>query len=481
MELSEYQQLMNTADRNLEPSFEDRLRATRDTVVSSIKDSIAVNDEYGNSLLAIGSDNKTDNFSTYDLSNDSLNWALWVALYNDSWVFRRAIDKPAQDMIRSGINIQNIHNYAESQKVYQILKKHRDDFIQLLQWGALFGGSIACLMFDNMTDEDYKLPMDEMKLKSSKVMRMYVVDRWYGVTPSYSNTVTNMSNIDFGKPKYYTVTLADGKSITFHHDFVLRYEHRFAPKFVKNGMLQGWGYAEGSHILNELSRDEKLKGSIQTLIDKSLIEVIKMSGMRGIFMGADKQNEEQLRKRLEMVNWGRNFNSLTFLDKDDDYQQNQFSGLTGLSDLLEKNMWMISAALEMQGVLFGDLKQGFSNDVDALERYDETINGRCESYLRPVYEKFLSIMYKKFGINEKVEFTFNSLMMKKQDSDRVDAIKKFTELLSQLISDGILDAKLAATTLQKYINDGTIDFGLTEEVVNKMQENFDEQLEGINL
>lgn len=61
-----------------------------------------------------------------------------------------------------------------------------------------------------------------------------------------------------------------------------------------------------------------------------------------------------------MVNWGRNFNSLTFLDKDDEYQQNTYSGLAGLSDLLEKNMWLISAALEMQGVLYGDLKQGFS-------------------------------------------------------------------------------------------------------------------------
>src|SRR5699024_9386243 len=129
--------------------------------------------------------------------------------------------------------------------------------------------------------------------------------------------------------------------------------------------------------------------------------------------------EEQLRKRLEMVNWGRNFNSLTFLDKEDEYQEHGFAGLTGLSNLLEQNMWQISAAVEMQGVLFGDLKQGFSNDVDALERYDETINGRCESYLRPVYEKFLGLLFQLEGIEDKVEFTFDSLLIKKQDEDRI--------------------------------------------------------------
>ena len=81
---------------------------------------------------------------------------------------------------------------------------------------------------------------------------------------------------------------------------MLRYENRTAPQLIKCGQLQGWGYAEGSHILNELSRDDQLKSAITSLVNKSLIEVVKMSGMRGVFMGADKGNEEQLTKRLEI-------------------------------------------------------------------------------------------------------------------------------------------------------------------------------------
>jgi len=84
-----------------------------------------------------------------------------------------------------------------------------------------------------------------------------------------------------------------------------------------------------------------LKADITSLINKSLIEVIKMAGMRGVFMGADKENQEQLTKRLEMVNWGRNFNSLTFLDRDDEYQQHDFGGLAGLADLLENNIILL--------------------------------------------------------------------------------------------------------------------------------------------
>ena len=202
-----------------------------------------------------------------------------------------------------------------------------------------------------------------------------------------------------------------------------------------------------------------------------------MSGMRGIFMGSDAENEKQLRKRLEMVNWGRSYNSLTFLDKEDDYQEHSFAGLTGLSSLLEQNMWQISAALEMQGVLFGDLKEGFSNDTDALERYDETINGRCETFLRPVYTKFFKTLYKIYGINEKVEFTFNSLLAKTKVDQQIASIGTVVDLFSKLLNDGVFGPKDYALALKNYVENGTIDLGLTKEKIDKL----DEEGENFNL
>lgn len=472
------QLMMNAEKLGAGNDFEHRVSDTATKIKDAAKESVVMKDSYGNSLLSIGNKDESARFSNYVFDNDTLNWWLWLALYNDSWVFRRVIDKPAQDMIRCGITLAGFNEKFSN--VMRKLQAKRTDFINLLQWGGLFGGSIAVILFDNFDDEDYKQPINIEKARKSKTMRFYVVDRWYGVAPS-SDMVDDMNSIDYGKPKAYNVTFADGKTKLMHHDFVLRYEHRTAPKLIKNGQLQGWGYAEGAHILGELSRDEKLKNSVQSLIDKSLIEVIKMSGMRGIFMGQDVENEEQLRKRLEMVNWGRNFNSLTFLDKEDEYQEHGFAGLTGLSNLLEQNMWQISAAVEMQGVLFGDLKQGFSNDVDALERYDETINGRCESYLRPVYEKFLGLLFQLEGIEDKVEFTFDSLLVKKQDEDRIKGLSSFVDLCAKLQEVGVLTPKLTGQALMKYVNKGEINFGLTQEELNKLDDKFEEELENINI
>ncbi len=450
--------------------FEDRLHNNIDRVLDDGTKSepvkISVQDHYGNSLTSIGTDDRVKSFSTYGFDNSTLNWPLWLALYNDSWVFRRAIDKPAQDEVNCGFTIHGKED-VDYTPIYKAVKRYSPDLIQLLSWGALFGGSVGVMMFDGIPDEELKQPLSKRKIKGRR-MRLYVTDRWYGVQGS-TELVTNMKDIDFGKPQYYNICFADGNMVQVHHSRVLRYEHRWAPKLIKTGQLQGWGYAEGSHILNELSRDDQLKASITSLINKSLIEIIKMAGMRGVFMGADKGNEEQLTKRLEMVNWARTYNSLTFLDKDDEYEQHELSGTTGLSQLLETNMWLVAAALEMQGVLFGDLKGGLSQESDAFHRYSVTIENRCNSYYRPVLQKLLTVLYIIYNIDETPDFDFNPLDADLAVETKTTAINNYAQMLETLLNQGTISKYQAAISLQAFINNGAIDIKFNDLQLNRLK------------
>ena len=423
-----------------------------------------VNDQYGNSLAATGTNDKVQSFTNYGFSNDTLNWPLWLALYNDSWVFRRAIDKPAQDQVNAGFTIHGDEDYT---KIYKAVDKHKSDLTQLLMWGALFGGSVAVIMFEGMTEEDYGKPLVQKNIVRKR-FKLYVTDRWYGCNAS-TRTVTSMKDIDYGKPTSYQITFANGKSWKVHHSWVLRYEHRTAPRLIKMGQLMGWGYAEGAHILNELSRDDQLKSSITSLVNKSLIEIIKMKGMRGVFMGSDKGSFAQLQKRLEMVNWGRTYNSLTFLDKDDEYQQYQLTALSGLSDLLEKNMWLVAAALEMQGVLFGDLKGGLSQESDALKRYAITIQNRANAYYRPVLYKFLKILFIVYDVKGAPDFDFNSLIVDEENKAKVDSIKGLSDMLQSLTQNGIISKYQYAKTIKEYVNNNTINLLISDDHLNKLK------------
>ena len=439
----------------------------------------SANDTYSNNLLNI-STNENDTghgsnmFDQYSLSNSTLNWALWIALYNDSWVFKKAIDKPAEDEVNAGISF---HNKADVAPIYEEYNNLKPFVMQLFKWGALFGGSVAVCMFKGLKDEDYEKPIDYSKIKPKTTMTMYVTDRWYGCAQEGFAKVKNMNSPDFGKPMYYSIMFANGKTLKVHHSYVLRYEHRDAPRFMKNGMLQGWGYAEGSHILNELTQNDKLKTSIQSLVDKALIEVIKMPGMRGIFMGTDKQNESQLRKRLEMVVWGRNYNSLTFLDKDDEYTQNTFGGLSGLADLLEQNRWQIAAALDMTGILYGDMKNGMGSDTQAMPSYNRTILNRCNAWCRPPLQKLFNILFKKYRIAEKPKFVFNEVFKDLADTSRIDMLSKYSGLLRSLTADGIISKEQYAEAFQNYMNNGAIAISFTQAEKQVIKEDHQDESE----
>lgn len=467
--ISAIQLILDGIDKKTKaPSFQQRVNDTVMKVESIAKDSKVVGDRYGNTVTSTGNQDKIKAFSEYGFSNDTLNYSLWTALYNDSWVFKRAIDKPSQDIVKLGVLI-NMKNVDKKPFVEAQIRKQKTKLSYLFKMGHLYGGSIAVMMFDGLTDDDYAKGMESSinKIRKSKVMRLYITDRWYGLACDYNDTVSDMENIDYGKPKSYTVTFANGSSLKVHHDFILRYEHRDAPPLIKNGQLQGWGYAEGAHILDELMKDDQLKSAIMSLINKSLIEVIKMDGMRGLFQGADEESQNQIRQRLEMVNWARSFNSLTFLDSQDEYQMNSFSGLGGLSDLLEKNMWSISAALEMQGVLFGDLTQGFSHDSEALERYDDTIQTRADDLARPVYEKLILTLFKWANIDEAVNFEFGSLLTDVKNAKKNEALDKHIDRLDKLMERSAIGMDQYLKSIKKFQDTGEVDFFITEESIEQ--------------
>ena len=454
-------------------SLMDSVMSSYDKLMNIGSKSVALKDHYGNSLAAIGNDDKVEMFTNYDFTNDTMFYYIWLALYNDSWVFRRIIDKPAQDQVNCGFMINGDGDYA---KVYQAYNRNKQEFTELLQWGALFGGSVGVMMFDGISDEDLAKPIRKEAIKGKR-FKIYVTDRWYGVSVDETyGTVKNMRDIDFGKPYMYNITFADGKQYKVHHSYIIRYEHRNAPRLIKNGQLQGWGYAEGAHLLNELSRDDQLKTSITSLVNKALIEVVKMSGMRGVFMGTDKGNEEQLRMRLEMVNWGRTYNSLTFLDKDDEYQQYQLTATSGLADLLEKNMWIVAAAADMQGILFGDLKGGLSQESDALRRYALNIKNKCDSYFRPALTKFLALMYIVYDIQEPLDFEFISMVRDENNLNKINGVQTLASMLTSLLNTKIISKYQMATSIKTFMEKEIVSLQFTEEELNVLKLEEQEQI-----
>ena len=337
-----------------------------------------------------------------------------TAIYHGSWVFRRIIDKIAQDMWSAGISIEGSIDPEGVQRVQKRLSRLRSDLIWATEQARLYGGAASLIMVNDGTD-DLAKPLNLNGIKKGAAIQLWSTDRWWGLSTS-SEKVTNYRSKDFNTPKYYTFNIEDAQSvdssnlnIRVHHSRVLRWVNRRSVRLI-NTLLLGWGISELEHLYQDLMTYENAKGTGGALLDKALLEIVKVEGLRGIMQGLGLGSTAQEQELATQMAGLQNFrmNSTVLLDKDNDYQQ-FIASFTGVSELLETYRDVIAGSAEMPKVLlYGDTKGGLTSDSPAeMEFYAQTINGKQEEMLRPVLDKLLPIICASEGIRIPDDFDYN--------------------------------------------------------------------------
>ncbi len=399
-----------------------------------------ITDAYNNPLTLSGQSNPLESASSLNYNNITLNWWLSIAMYDNSGIFKIIVDTLAQDLVKSGIT-PNVENVLIKKFIQTTYNKSKPDLISAMKNAQLFGGALGVIMLDSI--KDYSKEPTIEQLRKAKKITIRVFDRWQ--LSCSAQKVTDPMDEDFGLSKYYTIMDdTSGQLSNVHHRYCMRFVLREAPKIVKD-LLSGWGYSSLAHLYAELMKDQQLKYSIVSLINKSLLEVVQMSGMKGLFSAlADPESQQEIENRLEMVNRYRNNNSLIFLDKEDQYSQFSFGGLSGLADLMDSNKDDLCAISEMSKLLlFGDTKGGLSGNADAEYLwYQGKINGKQEENLRRPLTKFIKFICYMSPMEEddirELDFQFNSIIPEKA-SDKAERFNSFVESLGKLQELGIYD------------------------------------------
>lgn len=408
---------------------------------------VKINDgSFNNRVLNLGLSDpglSSAEFSTNMITFDRMTI---TDFYHGSWVFRRVIDKVAQDMWRAGITINGDTDPEGLKKIYKRLSRLRTELIWATEQARLYGGAATLIMVDD-GEVDLTKPLNLNKIKPGAKIRLFTVDRWYGLEQS-TERVTNISNPDFGLPKYYSFYLdfsteggTGSTTITAHHSRVLRWENRRSVRLI-NQRLLGWGISELEHIYQDLQAYENSKGSSASLVGKALLEIVKLSGLRGAMTGLAMGNgteQSQLTGQLTALNNFRT-NNLILLDSEDEYHQESFS-FSGLSDILEVWKDIIAGAAEMPKVLlYGDTKGGLTSDSPAeMEFYAGTINGKQEEMIRRSLDKLLPIIYKCEGVEipKDIDYDFESVAETSQ-SKKLDLVNNVIDNVTKCMDSGLM-------------------------------------------
>lgn len=376
-----------------------------------------------------------------------------TAIYHGCWIFRKIVDIPARDMWSRGITINNDNDSQDLKEVYGLYNKVKSDMIYATQQSRIYGGAAAFIMVDD-GEEDLSKPLKLKNIKKGSPLKFIITDRWYGLDWS-SEVVDNYASPEFGLPKYYSFFVEGSEELAgekIHHSRVLRFVNRRSPRIIEQ-QLQGWGVSELEHVLQDLMNHENTKNSIASLLNKSLLEIVKLEGMRNTMSGLSSGNpqaSQMFAAQMTALNNYRTSNNLVFMDKQDEYQKEEY-GFSGLSDILNSQKDIVAGAAEMPEVmLFGTNRAGLNGDSPIeLRLYANTILGRQDQEVRPVLDKLLPILYRicGFEVPRNLSYEFEGLLDVSNESKQ-SMLQSIVSNVTQLLDAGLITRETALAEIQ---------------------------------
>jgi phage-related protein (TIGR01555 family) len=459
-------------------SRRQRKNQSRYNQPQSIKDSqlnqvdnkpVATNDAFANPLARLGAGQENILEATqYPLTRLTKNYQLMNALYRSHWIIRKVINTIPEDMCKNWIKVQcqvepdMIQRLEKLQRKAQIKAK----MIEGLEWGRLYGGAAALMMIEGHEDI-LNQPLDYRMIVPGSFKGLMVLDRWAGINPGME-LVDDISDPEFGLPKYYRIVTESSNTYTVHHSRILRFIGRGLP-YWERVAEQYWGISEVEVLFEELKKRDNTSWNIAQLVFLANLRVLKMNDLGQDLAVGDISIQKELYNVLSNQNWLMSNMGMQILDKEDDFATHQYA-FSGLDKVYENFMLDLSGACEIPATrLFGRAPQGMNATGEGDEKiYEGSIEQKQEAYLRPAFDKLLPVMcMSEWGaIPDDLDYEFNPIGSP-SDKDKADLAKNKTDSILSVYNAGIFGRKTALKELREMQEATGMYSNITDEMIDQ--------------
>lgn len=416
--------------------------------------------------LGAGSNNLAQT-ANYVMERFTWDYYTLNILFRDNWIAKAIIEKPANEMLKNGFSI---HSQIEPDKIDKIMNiwqktKTQNKFLKCLKWARLYGGCLLIPMIENQGD--LSKPFDYETIMPDSYKGCFTVDRWSGVSPSIE-LVDNITDPDFGQPKYYDVSdNTTGKTFRIHHSRVIKMIGREMPYWEEIAETY-WGASELEHVYTELKKRDDTSANISFLIFLANIRVFKMDGMSQMLSIGDQQAAQRVYETMKTMNHLMCNTGTLAIDKEEDFAMHGYS-FTGINDVYESFMLDISGAAEIPvDKLFGRSPSGFNSGAETLQNYYDTIDEKRETYVREPLEKIVKIitMSALGEIPDDIEIDFNPVR-RPSDLEKSDLAQKNAQPIFDAYAGGLIGKGTALKELKQQSDITGLWTNITDEMIQE--------------
>ena len=408
-------------------------------------------DGYSNAAAFLGDQSPLIASGTFHRSQLTSQQELLTVAYRESWLAKRIIDMPSEDMTRAWYSLSTSLPEEALHRLYRLEAVHsvKQEITNAIRWARLYGGSIALMVIRG--DED-KLdqPLDMDMLLPDCFQGLLVLDRAQGIEPSLE-LVSDLDDPDFGLPMYYTVNLEmeELTSVRIHHSRILRFIGRELPH-LEMVAESYWGASELEHIWDELQKRSATSANIAQLIFQANITTLKMGDLGEHLAYGSNNLQSKVMETLQNENRLRTSYGIQLMSAEDSLETHSYT-FSGLSDVYESFMMDMAGAAEIPATkLFGRSPQGMNSTGEAdLRNYYDLIAQMQERNLRPALEKLLPVMaISCWGYApEDMEIVFEPVMTT-SPAERAELVQKLSTDVIQAFQAGLLTREQALEELK---------------------------------
>lgn len=430
-------------------------------------------DAFSNVLARLGAG--TPNLlegTEYSLQRMSRDFNTLNALYRESWIVRRIIDVIPADMLKNWITITSGLDPNVEKRLSLTLRRTQliDKLKRGMQWGRLYGGALGVMLVKHQ-GYDLSQPLQLDWIMPGDFAGLLIFDRWNGVNPS-SELIEDISDPDYGYPKYYTVTdPAGGGSVKIHHSRVVRFTGNTLPFWEEIAEMQ-WGASVVESIFDELRKRDNVSWNIAQLTFMANIRVLKMQDLGQLLAATDNESQAELLRTLEAQNMLLNNMGMQVMDAADGLETHQYT-FGGLADCYQQFIMDISGAAEIPVTrLFGRSPSGLNATGESdLQNYYDMIAEKQESYLRPILNKVLPpfIISTLGSLPDDFDFEFDPVA-EPSDKERADLAKCGTDNVVAAYNAGLISQRTALKELKQQSERTGVWTNITDEDIAKASE-----------
>lgn len=383
------------------------------------------------------------------------------ASYRSSWLARKIVDMPAQDMTREWRDWKTDSETIGKIEAEEKRVKLRDCVGEALILGRLGGGAI----FIGVTGDNPAEPLDVARIRPGGLSYLAVFSRWQLLL---GDEVTDPADPLFGGPAWFEITTTSASTgVRIHPSRIVAFKGAHVMRGITTDWQAAfWGDPIYQAVGDAIRNADSAQNSFASLIDESTYDVIGIPGLMERL--SQPGGDAQLSKRLDAAKFGKSIHRAIVLDsgeggKDAETWETRQVTWTGMPELMAAFLQTVAGAADIPYTrLLGTSATGMNATGAGDERdYVSSIGTKQEMTLRPALDRIDAVLLPSSGVKDYPWYDFAPLF--EMDEKERSALDKQTADTAKVWADsGLVPIDALAKGVQNLLVENGTYPGLDE-------------------